>query len=849
MNFYTNITRWGNQLLLREYVDGQRLNRRIKYSPTMYSIVSKPTEYRTLSGKFVTPIKHQTMQECNEWVDNYKNQPELIYGNTLYQYSYLAEQYPNRIEWDIEKLLMVTIDIETECENGFPNVEDAIEKLISITIKNHQSKEIIVWGVGHFRTDREDVHYVKCDNEQHLIKQFLMFWERNQPDIITGWNTEFFDLPYLCNRIIKICGEDEVKRLSPWRSVHSRYVYKMGRQHQVYDIQGVANLDYFDLYRKFTYSAQESYRLDHIAYVELGERKDGNPYETFREWYTNDYQSFIEYNITDVELVDKLEDKMKLIELLLTMAYDAKVNYMDVLGSVKYWDILIFNYLRDKNIVIPQKKKSDKSEKFEGAYVKEPQVGMHKWVMSFDLNSLYPHLIMQYNISPETVNKDKRQVQKMTVDRLLSQSVDTSQMRQRGLTMTPNGALFKTNKKGFLSELMETMYNDRVKYKKLMLQSKQQYEDTKDPKYVKDISKYHNIQMAKKISLNSAYGAIGNEWFRYYDLLIAEGITTAGQLSIRWIEDKINQYMNKLLDTKDKDYVIASDTDSIYVTFEGLIKKYKPKSPVDFLDIVAKEKIEPYINKSYQELANYTNAYAQKMQMKREVIADKGIWTAKKRYILNAWDVEGVRYKEPQLKMMGIEAVKSSTPAPCRQKIKDALQIIMSGDEKMLNSFIKKFRDDFMKLKPEDIAYPRSVNGVSKYTDNSSGHDVSINLLDMKKEIVQYNLFKKRAPIHVKGAILYNHLVEKHKMNNKLVYIQEGDKIKFLHMKEPNVYQSSSISFVTELPKGLGLHEMVDFELQFEKSFIEPLRFITDKVLWRIDDSYGQQGTLEDFFG
>ena len=849
MKFYTNITRWGNQLLLREYVDGQRLNRRVKYSPTMYSIVTKPTEYRTLEGKFVTPIKHHTMQECNEWVDNYKNQPELIYGNTLYQYSYLAEQYPNRIEWDIEKLLMVTIDIETECENGFPNVEDAIEKLISITIKNHQSKEIIVWGVGYFKTDRSDVHYVKCDNEQHLIKQFLMFWERNQPDIITGWNTEFFDLPYLCNRIIKICGEDEVKRLSPWRSVSSRRIYKMGREHQVYDIQGIANLDYFDLYRKFTYTAQESYRLDHIAYVELGERKDGNPYETFREWYTNDYQSFIEYNITDVELVDKLEDKMKLIELCLTMAYDAKVNYMDVLGQVKYWDVLIFNYLRDRNIVIPQKRKSDKAEKFEGAYVKEPQVGMHKWVMSFDLNSLYPHLIMQYNISPETVNKDKRQIQKMTVDKLLSQETNMSEVRQRQLTMTPNGALFKTTKRGFLPELMETIYNDRVQYKKLMLQSKQEYENTKDPKLLKDISKYNNIQMAKKISLNSAYGAIGNEYFRYYDLLIAEGITTAGQLSIRWIENKINQYMNKLLDTKDKDYVIASDTDSIYVTFEGLIEKYKPKSPVDFLDIVAKEKIEPYIDKSYQELANYTNAYAQKMQMKREVIADKGIWTAKKRYILNAHDVEGVRYKEPQLKIMGIEAVKSSTPAPCRQKIKDALQIIMSGDEKMLNSFIKKFRDDFMKLNPEDIAYPRSVNGVSKYTDNSSGHDVSINLLDMKQEIVQYNLFKKRAPIHVKGAILYNHLVEKHKMNNKLVYIQEGDKIKFLHMKEPNVYQSSSISFVTELPKGLGLHEMVDFELQFEKSFIEPLRFITDKVLWRIDDSYGQQGTLEDFFG
>ena len=689
MKFYTNVTRWGNNLLIREYINGQRLNRKVKYSPTLYMRVAKPTEYKTLDGHFVTPVSHETMKDASEWVDNYKNQPHLVFGNTLYAYSYLADQYPNRVEWDMEKLLMVTIDIETECENGFPNPEDAIEPLLSITIKNHQTKEIVVWGIGDFKTKREDVHYVQCESERHLIQEFLVFWERNQPDIITGWNTEFFDIPYICNRIINVCGEDEVKRLSPWKSVSSRNVFKMGRTHQLYDIQGVAHLDYFDLYRKFTYTAQESYRLDHIAYVELGERKDGNPYETFRDWYTKDYQSFIEYNIMDVELVDRLEDKMKLIELCLTMAYDAKVNYMDVLGTVKYWDILIYNYLRGRNIVIPQKNVSgQKVSKYEGAYVKEPQVGMHEWVMSFDLNSLYPHLIMQYNMSPETldakfheqwikpkvtlVEDENTPTKSELLQEKITEMIDTkvddktiSGLRNADLTLTPNGALFTKNQKGFLPEIMETMYNDRVKYKKLMLQSKQEYENTKDKKLLKDISKYDNIQMAKKISLNSAYGAIGNQYFRYYDLLIAEGITTAGQLSIRWIENKVNQYMNKLLDTDNKDYVIASDTDSIYVTFDKLIEKFNPKNPVNFLDTIAKEKLEPFIDKSYLELADYTNAYDQKMQMKREVIADKGIWTAKKRYILNAHDVEGVRYKEPQLKIMGIEAVKSSTPAPC----------------------------------------------------------------------------------------------------------------------------------------------------------------------------------------
>ena len=823
MRFYTNISQWGNNLLLREVIDGKRVNRKVKYSPTLYCPVMRETNFKTLEGKYVTPIKHQTMRDAKEWVEQYKEQPHLLYGNTQYQYSFLYENYPN-LEWSLDDVLIATIDIEVACENGFPNPQDAIEPLLSITVKNHANKQIFVWGVGEYKTTRPDVAYVNCENEKELIYEFLKFWQMNQPDVITGWNTEFFDIPYLCNRIKKLCGEDDLKKLSPWRSVSSKNIYSMGRSHQVWDIQGIAALDYYDLYRKFTYTNQESYRLDHIAYVELGERKDGNPYDTFRDWYTNDFQSFIDYNITDVEIVDKLEEKMKLIDLCLTMAYEAKVNYTDVLGSVKYWDILIHNYLMDKGIVVPQKVEREKSEKYEGAYVKDPQTGMHEWVLSFDLNSLYPHLIMQYNISPETM-KSEQTVPNMSVDKLLDKQIDTSILKNT--TMTPNGALFRTDKKGFLPEMMQKMYDDRVRYKKAMLEAKQNLVNTKDKKYEKQISTFNNIQMAKKIALNSAYGAIGNNWFRYYSHTMAEAITTSGQLSIRWIEKKINSYMNGLLKTKDKDYVIASDTDSVYITFDELIKKLNPKYPIDFLDTIAKEKVEPFIDQSYQELANYLHAYEQKMQMKREVIADKGIWTAKKRYILNAYDIEGVRYKEPTLKIMGIEAVKSSTPAPCREKIKEALKIMMSGDEKELNKFIQNFREEFLTLPPEDIAYPRSVNGLNKWSET-------------------HTLFKKGAPIHVKGGILYNHLVKKNKLTRYYPLIQEGDKIKFLYLKLPNIYQSSSISFITTLPKQLDFK--VDYELQFEKSFIEPLNFIIEKIGWFVDRTYGTQGTLEDFF-
>ena len=830
-NFYTNVTQWGNSLLVREVVNGERVKTRVKYKPTLYAATQEVTPFKTLKGAYVTPKEFNSIKQAKEWIESYPDQPDLACGQTMFAYSYIADQFPNFVKWDTDNILIYTIDIETECENGFPDPHKAEDPLISIPLKNHQTKKIMVWGVGKFNNTRDDVTYVECDTEGKLIQDFLLFWEGNCPDIITGWNTEFFDIPYICNRVKNLFGEDEVKRLSPWKSVFSKKIFSRGRDHQIYEIQGVAALDYLDLYRKFTYVNQESYRLDHIAYVELGERKDGNPFDTFKDWYKNDFQSFIEYNITDVELVDRLEDKMKLIELCLTMAYDAKVNYTDVLGSVKYWDILIYNHLRKKNIVIPQKKKNTKAEKYEGAYVKDPIVGMHNWVMSFDLNSLYPHLIMQYNISPETL-RGQEKVKNITVDKLLDRKINTTIFK--GLTLTPNGALFKTDTKGFLPEIMENMYNDRVTFKRKMLEAKQQYENTKDPKLLKDISRYNNIQMAKKISLNSAYGAIGNVYFRYYSLLVAEAITTGGQLSIRWIERALNKYLNNLLETDKHDYVLASDTDSVYITFDKLVNKVFGEKPdttkvINFLDTIATDKIEPFIDKSYSELAGYVNAYSNKMSMKREVIADKGIWTAKKRYILNAHDVEGVRYKEPQLKIMGIEAVKSSTPAPCRQKIKDALKIIMSGDEKQLNTFIQEFREEFMQLPLEEIAYPRSVNGIKKFTSSNG-------------------LFAKGAPIHCKGAILYNHLINKNNLSNKYELIQEGDKIKFLHLKEPNLYISTAISFMTKLPKELDFESIIDYDVQFTKSFVEPLKFITTKILWNIDDSYGTQGTLEDFF-
>ena len=827
MDFYTNVIVFGNSVLVRGIKNGERVTSRLKYKPTLFVPVRKQTQYRSLDGKFLTPMVQETIKDAKEFVDQYSNQPGMLYGFTRWPYQWISDNFRGEIQWDINKIQVATIDIETESENGFPQVDHPIERVNAITLKNHQSKKFVVFGLHEWNTDRDDITYIRCNTEDELLQRFIGFWSANYPDVITGWNSRFFDIPYLVNRIKVRLGEDEIKKLSPWGSVFNSDVFRMGRKHTAFDLVGISQLDYLELYQKYTYSAQESYRLDHIGFVELGKAKNTNPYETFREWYQKDYQSFIDYNIMDVELVDALEDKMKLIDLQLTMAYYAKCNYNDVYSQVKMWDIIIYNYLREKNIQVPFQVRQEKKEAFAGAYVKDPQIGLHKWVVSFDLNSLYPHLIMQYNISPETIVGMSET--HPGVDGMLYKETATDHLPDLNQTMTPNGALFSRERHGFLPELLYSMYNERSAFKKKMLQVTQEYENTKDPKFKNQIASLQNKQMALKIALNSAYGAVGNQYFRFYDIRIAEAVTYGGQLSIRWIEQALNEYFNEILKTEDEDYVIASDTDSVYITFEKLIDKLNPKDPVKFLDQICTDKIEPFIDSKYADLAKYVNAYEQKMVMKREVIADKGIWTAKKRYILNVHNSEGVQYAEPKLKMMGIEAVKSSTPQVCRDKIKDALKVIMSGDENDLNDFIQDFRKEWMGMDAASIAFPRSCNGMKKWRDSNS-------------------VYLKGTPMHVKGALIYNHQLKVKKLSSKYPEIMDGEKIKFVHLKDPNPYQCNAFTFLTDCPKELDINKYIDYEKQFEKSYVEPLKFITSAINWHIDDTYGTQANLMDFF-
>ena len=633
MHFYTNVKKYKDFILARGIKNGERYLKRLKYEPTLYIPTNKHTAHKSIHGEYLQSKKFGSPSHARHWKKQYENTGIDIHGLDQWEYTYIAESFPSDIEFDIKNINILNIDIECECEEGFPEPTEAEERVNAITMKLFGDNKTHVIGIDNFdfKTDNPDIVYHKCRHEKELLTTFMNLWDELEPDIITGWNVETFDISYLVNRIWKLFDWDTVKKLSPHELITSREWLYMGQKKMIsYNIAGVAILDYLEMYKKFTYITRETYRLDHIAEIELGKKKlDYSEFGAMHLFYRNDYQKFLEYNIRDTELVEQLDNKLQLMELVITMAYQAKCNYEDVFGSVRYWDLLIFNFLRKRNVIPPPKKLAQDS-RIVGAYVKEPQVGQHKWVMSFDLNSLYPHLIMQYNMSPDTYQR-KIFNQDISVKKLLEGEVDLSMLTNT--TVTPNSAIFRTDKQGFLPELLEEMYDQRVLFKRKMIQAQQELENTSKDNTRKrteleyDIVKYHNNQMVRKISLNSCYGALGNQYFRYFNREIAEGITTAGQLSIKWIEKAVNDYLNKLLDTND-DYVVAIDTDSIYVVFDKLVSRVNPKNPIDFLDTVAKEKIEPMMSESYEELASYVNAYQNKMDMSREVIADKGIWTA-----------------------------------------------------------------------------------------------------------------------------------------------------------------------------------------------------------------------------
>ena len=830
MSFYTSVVRYGNSLLYRGYTDtGKRVYKKEHFSPRLFVPAKVDTNWRGLDGTVVGPVDFNNMREAKQWLEQYKDVAGFsIYGNPNFLQQFVCHKWPHDIEWDRDKINVTTIDIETAYEDGFPTPEKANQEVLAITCKNNIDGVYRVWGLKDYDTEKaliKPVKYVKCRDEVDLLLKFLDFWSDHDkcPDVVTGWNVKFFDIPYLVNRVANVLGVDQIAKFSPWGMVDFQKVVKRGREQITYKLQGVQVLDYLDLFQKFGYSygTQESYKLDHIAYVVLGEKKlSFEESGSLRNLYKDDFQRYIDYNMKDVELVDRLEEKMGLITLAMTVAYKGGVNYTDTFGTVGIWESIIYRKLFSQKTMPMIEPDEMGIRDFEGGYVKPPQVGLHDWVVSFDLNSLYPNIIVQWNMSPETLNKDAQHNKPSGVDLYLN--ADTPQHDR--FTVAANGSTYRKGIDGVVPNIIVDYYDERKSVKKMMIAAEKQYQKEKTPELEKEINRLTNQQMAIKILMNSLYGAIGNKYFRYYDLRIAEGITLTGQLAIKWAERAVNEELNKILKT-DKDYVIAMDTDSLYLNFGPLVKELNPKDPVKFLDKICVEHFEPAIAKAYDKLFNVMNCHKPRMEMGREVIADRGIWTAKKRYILNVHNSEGVQYAQPKLKIMGIEAIKSSTPEIVRDKFKEIFDVIISGSEEDAQNFIQKFKQDFKSRSPEEVAFPRSVSNITDWRDRKT-------------------IYKKGSPIHVRGSLVYNKALKESGMMHKYEAIQNGTRIKFCYMKKPNHVKENVIAFPDVLPKEFGLHHHVDYDKQFEKTFIEPLELILNSIGWKAEE----QSSLEDFF-
>lgn len=645
-------------------------------------------------------------------------------------------------------------------------------------------------------------------------------------------NCESFDIPYIINRGTKIIGKEAISKLSPWGLLEQREFVNQYKKKQVaHEIIGVSTLDYLPIYKKFSFKNLESNTLNYVAHEEVGEGKlDHSHFESLADMYEKDPQLYIEYNIKDVRLVKKIDDKLKLFEQIYAIAFDGKVNFQDALSTVRMWDVIIHNYLLGQGIVVSPMKMNEKTDLIRGAYVKPTMVGMHKWVVSFDLNSLYPHLIMGYNISPETLVGALKE--ELSIEDFLDGKLNTykDKIKEQNLCVAGSSYMFDRDRRGFLPTLMDKMYNDRVVFKTKMIKAKQDYEKTPTKDIERLIAQYHNMQLAKKIQMNACYGALSNIYFRWFDIRLAESITMSGQLAARWITGRINDYLNKLLGTNE-DYVVASDTDSMYIIFDKVVEKvFEGKNPskediVNFIDKSCKTQIEPFIDRSFQDLADYTNAYEQKMKMKRESIAEKGLWLGKKHYVLNVWDNEGVRYGKPKIKMVGIEAVKSSTPEACRDAIKAGLGIVMNGTELELRQHIADYRIEFGTLEIEEVAKPTSVRGLLEYSSSNS-------------------IYRKGAPIHVRAALLFNRAIKDRQLD-KALPISDGDKMKYCYLTVPNPLKENVVGLSNMLPRELGLNKYIDYDKQFEKTYLKFMDGVCKLIGWEVVE----RATLDSFFG
>lgn len=854
---YTYYKQTGNKILVRykESPDSTDTISKIfsDYKPTLFTSSDDPnSEWTSIFDYPLKPIKFDSMKAAKDFANQYKSIDQFVLeGNSNYGNQFIIELFdgkqPDYVAQNIKRNLT---DIEVDAP-VFPDPEIADwpvtaiccynsteDVFYSVALRNESSGPDWEWDQSKSPEEIQEltVKFKAFDTERDLLQWFLDHCEAEQYDIISGWNSEGFDIPYLINRCTKLFNDKYVRsKLSPFGQIEQfTKTNSYGNEFTKFEIVGLPHLDYLELYKKFTYTPRESYKLDFIAQEELGTKKLS--YEesgSLENLYRDSLQNYVDYNIQDVNLMRLLEKKLALFDIVFALTYYGMSNYEDTLGTVKYWEQLIAKYLYTQNKVPLFNRKSGGSRDFEGAYVREPVKGFHNWVFSLDLNSLYPHIIQQLNLGVETlidpdhlpdeINQLKDTV---TFDQILNKTADLSVLKEYDLSMSPSYAYYSKDKMSFLSALMRELYAQRKVFKKEMLAAEQKKVDSSSPeekrKWESRESAMNNMQLAMKICLNSLYGALGQKSFLYYKVDNAEAITKFGQLINRWTCTRLETFFQTLFDTPDQTYWVYSDTDSGYFSIDSLVKSlpstYDTKQIVDSIDDFVESIVQPKIDQICQELCDYMNNYEQRMLWSREIISDRAAWVGKKKYVMHVLNNEGVNFiGKNKYKIMGMESVKSSTPAWARGKLTELYKNALQYDESMIHGFIEETRAYYDQLSVSEIAIPRGTNDIEKYVD-------------------QQGMPAKGCPKHVRAAIVHNNFLDTYGLK-RIPKIRSGDKIKFVELKLPNPFQSPVVGYVDYPPKEMELDKYVDRDLIFEAAFEKPAKIFLDAVEWNLEET------------
>lgn len=827
MNLYFNISTTGNKVLIRD-TEGDRINR--NFTPVFYKKAPHDLHnFKSINGENLQPIDFENMAEANDFKRKYIDSE--FYGNHTHHVSYIQENYDKAQGYDFDAIRICTIDIEVLSDAGFPHPKDTKYPITAIAA-HFSDLGWKQWGLKKDYTPQDDLEYFQFESERELLQHFLRYWGDNCPHILTSWNGDMFDVPYIVNRTKKILSKNSANLLSPFGKITERVIRdNFGSEQTTYKIWGVEQLDYLALYKKFTYVKPPNYKLDTIGEIECGINKlDFNGNNTFAELYTNDYQRYMDYNRHDCQIILDLNKKLNLLELTVDLAYYAGVNYSDVFSPVRTWDAIIANKLLLDRVIVPLPKSPPPAENYGGGFVLDPKLGLQKWVMSFDLASLYPSLIRGFNIGFDTISH--KEPEYGFEDVLEGLEFDKSGSH------APNGWVYNNDEQSLYSKLMEDLYLQRKNDKNQMLDFKVKREaitDTASKEYEKlttDISIYDTKQMGKKILLNSLYGILGSRYFRFFDVRLAESITSAGRMAIQYITHRTSEYINEILKTDGVDYIIAVDTDSQYIDANGFVELYKKANPdattdqiVNYLDKVG-NKLNLFIDEAYLELKDQLNLKEHQLIMDREGIFGKGAWTAKKRYFLSCYDMEGVRYATPKLKIMGLETQRSTTPKMFKSSLKEMLELIVSTDNDTLIEEITKIKVLAEGAELDDLASPTGCNNLKKWSDEN-GYP------------------RKGSPGHIRAAITYNRVIKSDPvLSAKYPLIEEGEKVKVLFLKDPNPLGEKQIAYPAAFPIETGLMKYIDRDRIYDKKFIQPLETILNSIEWETE----HKNTLDMFF-